>query len=152
MYSDKMDNAEALKYFREALSIYQKNGIKSSLTTGHYNIGFTYYMLKSYNEALFYADSSAYYAQQFKRPNSLIKSFMLLAQIYQGLDNVDSSAAYYEKTIALKDSTQNDMYKKELASLQTQSDVYKTATANELLSKDNRIAVLYRNLAIAGIA
>ncbi|HYH14195.1 MAG TPA: histidine kinase, partial [Flavisolibacter sp.] len=151
MYSDKGDHQEAIKYFREALAVYQKNNINASLTTGHYNIGFTYHALKSYNNALHFADSAAYYAQQFKRPTSLLKAYILKAQAYAGVGNVDSSASYYEKSLALKDSIQSDTYQKELASLQTQSDIYKKETENQLLAKDKRIAVLYRNLAIAGI-
>lgn len=152
MYSDKGDHQEAIKYFKEALTVYQNNNLNAALTTGHYNMGFTYHLLKSYDKALQHTDSAEYYAKAFKRANSLLKAYMLKAQIYGAMGNVDSSGSYYEKTIALKDSIQNDNYKKELASLQTQSDVYKKETENQLLVKDKRIAVLYRNLAIAGIA
>jgi tetratricopeptide (TPR) repeat protein len=151
MYSDKGDHQEAIKYFREALTVYQNNNLKAALTTGHYNMGFTYHLLKAYDKALQHTDSAEYYAKEFKRTNSLLKAYLLKAQIYGGMGNVDSSAAYYEKTIAFKDSIQNDTYKKELANLQTQSDVYKKETENQLLLKDKRIAILYRNLAIAAI-
>mgnify|MGYP003575241887 CR=1 FL=1 len=151
MYSDLGNHTEAIKYFREALSIYQKNKVSASFTTGFYNMGFTYYSLKSYSNALHYIDSADYYAEKFKRPTSLLKAYLLKAELYRHLGNVDSSALYYEKSIALKDSIQSDTYTKELAALQTQSDVYKKETENQLLSKDKRIAVLYRNLAIAGI-
>jgi tetratricopeptide (TPR) repeat protein len=151
MYSDKGDHQDAINYFREALAVYQNNNLNAALTTGHYNMGFTYHLLKSYEKALQHTDSAEYYAKEFKRANSLLKAYMLKAQIYGGMGNVDSSASYYEKTIALKDSIQNDTYKKELATLQTQSDVYKKETENKLLTKDKRIAVLYRNLAVAGI-
>jgi len=151
MYSDIGNHQEAIKYFREALTVYQKNNLKASFTTGHYNMAFTYFSLKSYTKALLHADSAAYYAEQFKRPTSLLKAYLLKAQTYAGLGNVDSSTGYYEKSIALKDSIQSDNYKKELAALQTQSDVYKKEMENQLLAKDKRIAVLYRNLAIAGV-
>lgn len=52
--------------------------------------------------------------------------------------------------IALKDSVYSDTYKKERATMQATLDVYKHESENNLLKKDNRIATLYRNLAIAG--
>jgi tetratricopeptide (TPR) repeat protein len=151
LYSDIKKHQEAITHFREAVAIYQQNNLTSSLTTGHFNIGFTYYSLKAYNKVLPYADSAQYYAIQAKRPNSLLNSYLLKAATYQALKNVDSCANYYEMAIAIKDSIRNDSYKKELAALQTQSDIYKKETENQLLVKDNRITQLHRNLALAGV-
>ncbi|ANE50563.1 tetratricopeptide repeat-containing sensor histidine kinase [Flavisolibacter tropicus] len=151
IYADKGDYKQTLAHFERALSIYREHNRHISYVTAFNNIAEIHYRLKAYNKALDAADSATYYAKKYNTQGSFIDLYNLKAQIYGAMGNVDSSAVYFEKTIAQKDSLYNDTYKKELASLQTQSDVYKTETENKLLTKDKRIAVLYRNLAIAGI-
>jgi tetratricopeptide (TPR) repeat protein len=151
VYAEKEDYKQTLAHFERALSIYREHNQSVYYVTSFYNIGEIYHRLKSYNKALHSVDSAEYYAKKLNKQGDIIDIYKLKAQIYHQLGNLDSSAAYYEKTITTKDSLYNDTYKKELAGLQTKSDVYKKETENKLLTKDKRIAELYRNLAIAGI-
>jgi tetratricopeptide (TPR) repeat protein len=151
MFSRKRINQEALKYFTEAMTIYRNSNSTPSFAIGHFNLAFTHKLLKSYDKTLQHLDSAELYAKRFNRQGTLADVYLVKAETYQSVGNLDSCANYYQKTLAFKDSLYNDTYKKELASLQTQSDVYKKETENQLLSKDKRIAELYRNLALAGI-
>jgi tetratricopeptide (TPR) repeat protein len=151
IYFYKGDFKEAIAHYSEALSLNRKYDRHFSSINGLYNIAEAYYMLKSYSISLNYSDSAQFYAQQLNALGNLLDIYLLKAKTYQSTGNLDSATRYYENTIALKDSIYNDNYKKELAALQTQSDVYKKETENKLLAKNKRIAVLYRNLAIAGI-
>jgi tetratricopeptide (TPR) repeat protein len=151
IYFYKGDFNEAIAHYSVALALNRKYDKQFSSINGLYNIAEAYYMLKYYSSSLNYSDSAQYYAQQLNALGNLLDIYLLKAKTYQTIGNLDSATRYYENTIALKDSIYNDNYKKELAALQTQSDVYKKETENQLLAKDKRIAVLYRNLAIAGI-
>lgn len=151
VYFYKGDYLTAINHYAEALTLTEKNIDIFSYNKGLYNIAEGYYMLKSYAKAINYLDSAETFAKKFNALGDILNAYALKAKTYQAMGNLDSSASYYEKTIGLKDSLYNDTYRKELASLQTQSNVYKTETENKLLVQDKHIAVLYRNLAIAGI-
>ncbi|WP_158512953.1 tetratricopeptide repeat-containing sensor histidine kinase [Flavisolibacter tropicus] len=145
------DYKQAFLYTQKAFELIQQTNNKPEYAVLLHNMGEFSYLMKSYQQALFYLDSAQYYGEYFHASGNLMDTYKVKAEVYKALGITDSVAHYYEKTLQVKDSLYNDTYKKELATLQTQSDVYKKETENKLLSKDKRIAELYRNLAIAGI-
>jgi tetratricopeptide (TPR) repeat protein len=145
------DYKQALIHTQKAFALTKQANNKTEYPVLLHNMGEFSYLLKSYQQALFYLDSAQYYGEYFKASGNLMDTYKVKAQVYKALGNIDSVGHYYEKTLQLRDSLYNDTYKKELAALQTQSDVYKKETENKLLAKDKRIALLYRNLAIAAI-
>lgn len=142
---------DAISYYKKGLAYNRQLGRTMQASNGLYNIGEAYFYLKSYHPAITYLDSAYRVAKNAGLLGGIQDIYLMKARSYGALKNTDSSAHYFEKVISVKDSVYNDAYHKELASLQTTLDVYKSETENKLLKQDNRIATLYRNLAIAGI-
>lgn len=150
-FYNKGDYRQAIRHFQVACQYSRQLGENLSLAIGLHNVGEAYFKLGSYKEAKFYLDSAQYYGQSLNTIDRLLDTYQIKAKLYAALNNTNSTAYYYEKSLTLKDSIYNETYKKELAALQTGADVYKKETENKILLKDKRIAELYRNLAVAGI-
>lgn len=149
-YYQLNDLEKALDYSLKSLEIVRELRLESNYPVAYVNIGEFHYLLKSYNKALQALDSAEHYAKVFESGLILSEAYRFKASVHSKLGNTDSALHYFEKTLALKDSLNSDGYKKELASVQTQLELYKHEAENKLLVKDKDIAVLERNLAIAG--
>jgi len=140
----------AIAYYKKGLTLNRHTGQHMVENHAYYNIGEAYYYLKQYSQTLVYMDSAYAAAGAVGEYDGVPDIYLLKARVFRELKNGDSSAFYFEKLIAFKDSVYSDTYKKERAAMQATLDVYKHESENNLLKKDNRIANLYRNLAIAG--
>lgn len=150
VYYYQSDYRQAIAYTRKFLELAKQQGLKTDYSIGLHNIGEFHYLLKSYRESLQYLDSAQHYGESFAQYSVLFDTYQVKAKVYKELKNPDSVAHYYQKAMAIKDSILNENYKKELASLQTQMDVYRHEAENKILQKEKSIANLYRNLAMAG--
>ena len=149
-YYNKGNFNKALDHELRALEM-AKKGDEYTLDLYYLNAGEILRLLGRPQQAIYYLDSAHQHANLHKHDDLSIKIYIEKAKSYAKLNQLDSSIYYYEQTLSLKDSIYNDTYKKELAKVQTELDLYKHETENQLLLKDKRIAVQYRNLAIAGI-
>ena len=141
--------AQAIEQFKKGLAVNRQLGKTMQYGNGLYNIGESYFYLNNYALAVTYLDSAEVTLSVAGQWGAVPDVYVMKARAYKQLKQLDSTAHYFEKFISLKDSTSNQTYQTELASLQTALDLYKHETENKLLKQGNRIATLYRNLAIA---
>lgn len=149
-YYYKGDYHQAIIYNKKFYALAKKLNLETDYAAGLHNIGEFYYLLKSYKESLQYLDSAQYYGEKFKQYSVLQDTYKVKGRLYTALDRADSASRYYERSMVMKDSITGDAYKKELASLQTELDVYRHETEKQILVKEKSIATLYRNLAVVG--
>jgi tetratricopeptide (TPR) repeat protein len=140
----------AIDYYKKGLVLNRQIGRVMQTSHALYNIGEAYYALGNYEPVITYMDSAYATAAGAGQYGGVSDIYLLKARAFSRLKKTDSASHYFEKLIALKDSVYSDTYKKERATMQATLDVYKHESENNLLKKDNRIATLYRNLAIAG--
>jgi sensor histidine kinase YesM len=150
-YYYQKDYKKAIEYNKKFYSNARIRGNETDYAPGLHNIGEFYYQLGDYDSALVYLDSALVYSTKFKQGGSLVDTYRVKAKVFRAMKLADSVAVYFQKSITLKDSLRSDTYQKELASLNAQLDLYKHESENALLKKDQRITVLYRNLAIIGL-
>jgi tetratricopeptide (TPR) repeat protein/two-component sensor histidine kinase len=149
-YYYKGEYHEAIRYNKMFYELAKQLDLKTDYSIGLHNIGEFYFLLKQYKESLSYLDSAQYYGEMFKQYTVLQDTYKVKAKLFSSIKQADSSAYYYEKLVATKDSLFNESYRKDLASIQTKMDVYRHEAENKILIKEKSIATLYRDLAIIG--
>jgi sensor histidine kinase YesM len=150
-YYYKKDYQQAIVFTRKFYELARKLNLQTDYAPGLHNIGEFHFLLRQYKDALTYLDSAQYYGEKFHQFTSLQDTYKVKAKLFTAIRLPDSASLYYEKLMAVKDSILNDTYKKELASLQTNMDLYRHEAENKILVKEKSIATLYRNLAIIGV-
>lgn len=149
-YYRAKDYRKALSLAKKSIALAKSTGDKVFSSYGYNNVGSYLHLLNSYDSAIAYLDTAQYLQKTYKLLVPLLDTYQTKAKAYQALGKTDSTAHYFEKVIALKDTIHNDAHKKEIAEVQSKIKVEETETENKLLEKDKDIAELYRNLFIAG--
>lgn len=150
-YYYKGDYRQAIVYTKKFLALAKQQDLQTDYAPGLHNIGEFHFLLKEYKDGLAYLDSAQFYGEKFQQYTVLQDTYKVKAKLFTAIDQPDSASRYYERVIAVKDSIANGIYQKELASLQTEMDVYRHEAENKILVKEKSIATLYRNLAIIGV-
>jgi tetratricopeptide (TPR) repeat protein len=145
------DYQKAIEFNLKSYEIAKKFGYETDYSVSLHNVGEFYYLLKSYKNALQYLDSSQLYCLRLQQFRILLDTYQVKAKVFSAVGTADSVAFYLERVLAIKDSLNNEVYQRQLATINAEMELYRHEAENKLLKKDQRISNLYMNVAFAGL-
>ena len=149
-YLDLNKPARALTYFSQALPLREKIGDKVGLFHTLHYIGNTYKKMKNYPRALSYYNRAYEIAGNLDDKNHLEGIYKSFANLYAALEDYKKAFEYHEKYSETRESLFNENKNKQIAELQVQFETEKKAKEVEILTKDNKIQKITRNMFITG--
>lgn len=138
----------ALTYFSQALHMRENIGDKGGLLYTLHYIGNAYKKMRDYPRALSYYDRAYRIAEKLKDKNNLEEIYKSYADLYAAMEDYKKAFEYHKKYSETRESLFNENKSKQIAELQVQFEAEKKAKEVEILTKDNKIQKITRNMFI----
>jgi two-component system, NarL family, sensor kinase len=97
LFGDYRDFGKQKEYAIKALSSAKKTGSRLNLNMAYFILAHSSVLLEDYNLAKIYIDSSKLYFNENSNIDILFSYYLITAQVYRKLDQLDSSFYYFEK-------------------------------------------------------
>ena len=145
----RLNHADLAKeFYFKSLEVARKNGNERAQALALANLGNSLLAEKKYREAETFLLQSLGLAKKIGDKNILSGNYMYLTQVKNETGKFDEAHRYMAQYYGLKDSLQNIERNNKIAELEIQYETEKKAHVIELLTRDNRIQMLWRNVLI----
>lgn len=149
IYSRKGNYEEAIKYFNKSLPLTRKlkNNVRLAITLR--SLGETYMRMKNYKMAELILVEALKQTKMVGNKMGLLEVNETLAQ-FKEEQNLYKEALYYDRQKrAYQDSMFNEEKARQLAEMEARYENEKKQQTIELLTRDNKIKTIWRNLLVA---
>jgi tetratricopeptide (TPR) repeat protein/serine phosphatase RsbU (regulator of sigma subunit) len=106
------NNEKSLKYSFDALKISKENKLTSFEAEANYSIGFTYYLMNKYDEAIIYLENAITLRKKLKDDKGLSNALNRLGNVYQLKNNYEKALELYREALTISEQIDD---KKEIA-------------------------------------
>ncbi len=107
LYQSAGEIDSARYFYDSAISIFTELGDEAGLAHANYSLGVFYNRRNNYELALRHIRSALEYREQEGDPFHLMHTYVLMGNIYLGLERADKALEYYKKTLELAEENPN---------------------------------------------
>jgi AraC-like DNA-binding protein len=142
----------ALAYFEKALPLVQKLNMQTYLAIQYNNMGKLYTLMGSYEKANYYLLQSVQIAKALGDKRILEDTYEKLTQLEEKQDRFKNALNYFRSKVAYRDSIFTQEKAKQIANVEALYQTEKKDKAIQLLERDKKIQILWRNIFVAAFA
>ena len=107
IYSGKGNYLKAIQYYRWGIELSALGNYNKGFMDNSYGLANTFKKINEPDSSIYYANKVMEASRYAKYPEMQLEALTLLANVYKGKHNVDSTARYLEMALAIKDSLFN---------------------------------------------
>ncbi|MEP7374745.1 MAG: ATP-binding protein [Chitinophagaceae bacterium] len=107
IYFRKGEYRKAIRYYRWGMELGTRGNYNIGIMNNAYGLANAFKKINSPDSGIFYANKVMEVSRYAKYPQVQLEALTLLADVYKGKDNTDSTAKYFELALAMKDSLFN---------------------------------------------
>lgn len=149
LYQDLGEYKDALIILEEALYLKAEHGKTATHTALYYELGNTYLALAQKHKALEAAQTALDLANTFEQKAYVLKTYLLLSDIYERFNEHKFSKAFLRKYIAHQDSSNEHLVRLEIAKIEHQLEGDRRTKIIEDLEKESDQQRIRRNSIIS---
>lgn len=138
-YETQNDFAKALTFNKKALKKREEVGDIYGQTVSIHNIGYCYYRLGSYNEAILNFEQSLKYALENNYDFMVSKNYNSLSLAYEALGNYEKALSYFKHHSLVKDSLYTIESTERISEIETKYQTEKKEAENKQLKIKNQL-------------
>jgi PAS domain S-box-containing protein len=135
IYTGQKNYPRALKYLREANSIYNEIGSHWWVTNSIMGIGNLYTKMGQYEKARIYLESALGKAKEIKAGSLIQKIYRNLSHLYETRGDFKQALEYHSRFSEIKDSLYNEKTNQQVALMQAKYETQKKENELNLLRK-----------------
>lgn len=148
----ELDRPEsALKSLAKARRLSKGVGDKLGLLDSLYQSGKTFQKLKNYGQAKVFYDQSLKIIETLNDKSSLEPLYKSYSELYSATGDCKKALDYHEKYSQVRDHLFEQTKNRQLAELEIQFEAEEKTRAIEILTRDNKIQKLTRNMVTGGL-
>ncbi len=107
IYSKLSDYPKAIRYYHWGINIAIQRDIKKDIMDNGYGLANVYKKMNQPDSGIYYANKVLQASKFARHPLMQLNALALLADVYKGKQDIDSTAKYFELALAMKDSLFN---------------------------------------------
>jgi tetratricopeptide (TPR) repeat protein len=139
IYDKRKQYDKALDATKTALNYAIAINNEENLAYSYLNVGDTYMKMKNLEEAEKYYFLSIPLCEKMDLKKCLMDAYNGLSEVYSDKENYKSALFYKNKYVAIKDSTDKQLYSENMLEMETKFDVERKEREIALLSKDKLV-------------
>jgi AraC-like DNA-binding protein/tetratricopeptide (TPR) repeat protein len=143
---------KALEYLQEASEIGLQTGDKLNRTNINDTKAEIYILTKQYRLAKELIDANYKLVKEIDTREPLLLVYERYMDFYKAQRQFEKAMEWQNKRVQLSDSLFNEKKSKQLAELQTRYETQKKEKTIQILERDKKIQILWKNISLAGLA